>query len=183
MWYGGMKIATYSERRHREMLDRFFAESSIENNNSMDALGLEKRENPMLFLTIDGDRIVSMCYAHDFSEYYPKSYRIFTRTATLPEYRGQGVPRQRSMVAAAGLSAYTTPLQVDYALINGAERILFTTNAESGMASSRKLGKFLEKVEPLDPRFSYFDEQEIYGCRQKVWQLHYRDIINLTGEL
>lgn len=183
MWCGGMKIATYSERRHRAMLDRFFAESGIVNNDSMEALGFEKRENPMMFLTIDDDRIVGMCYAHDFSEYYPNSYRIFTRTATLPEYRGRGFPRQRSMVSAAGISAYTTPLQVDYALINGAKTILFTTNAEDGMESSRKLGSFLEKVEPIDPRFSYYDEGEIYGCKQKVWRLHYRDIINLTGEI
>lgn len=183
MWYGGMKIAAYSERKHRAMLEQFFVDANIENNSSMETLGFEKRQNPMMFLTIDDDKIVSMCYAHDFSDYYPNSYRIFTRTATLPDYRSRGFPKQRSMVSAAGVSAHTAPLQVDYALINGATNILFTTNSDEGMESSQKLGRYLEKIEHLDPRFSFFDEREIYGCNQKVWKLHYRDIVNLTGEL
>lgn len=178
-----MKIAVYNERQHRDALEKFFNECGVVNNESMDALGFENKPNALLFLVMDGQKIVNTSYVHDFSEYYPKSYRVFTRTATLPEYRGRGFPKQKSMVSAAGLAAQTCPMQVDYAMLNGADKVFFTTNSIGGMNSSQKLGRFLELVEPRDPRFSFYDEAEIYGCQQKVWQLHYRDIVKLKDPI
>ena len=178
MWYGGMKITSYNEDKHRRALRRFFRECNVENNSSMDALALHKRKNSMMFMVMEDDRIVNVSYAHDFSDYYPSSYRVFTRTATVPDMRGVGVRPRRDMTSAAGLAALTCRLQVDYALINGCDNILFTTNvAGGGMESSAKLGRFLQRIEENDPRFEYVETREIYGCDQMVWRLLCRDII------
>ena len=179
----GMKIEIYDEVKHRTMLEAFCEQVDVVNNDSVKTLAYHNREAAFMPMVIQNGMIINLCYSHDFSDFYPKSFRIFSRTATLPGYRAKGFPRQRTMVSAAGLAAYTTPHQVDYALLEGAETILFTTNADEGMKSSRTLGRYLEKIVGDDPRFSFYDEREIYGCHQKVWKLHYRDIINLSGSL
>ena len=184
MWYGGMKVRIYDDRKHKDMLYRFMKATDVVNNNSIENLAVYKRPDSCMFLVIDEEtnEIMSMCYAHDFSEYYPDTWRLFTRTATLVKYRAQGFPARRTMVSAAGLCSWTTPHQVLHARLHGATRFVFTTNsntAEAGMPSSEKLGRYLDRIEPTDPRFSAFDEGTIYGCEQKVWQLHYGDIIGL----
>lgn len=178
-----MKVDIYNPRRHAAALDRFFADCDVENSVSLETLGYEKRPNSMMALTMDGDDIASLCYVHDFSEYYPNAYRAFTRTTTLSRYRGVGVPARRNCASAAGISAHTAPFQVDYAHLNGADDVLFTTNAEGGMASSQRLDRYLRLIEAHDPRFSYWDEREIYGVRQTVWRLNYRDIVNLRDPI
>lgn len=178
-----MKIVEYNDADHYSLLLDFFADSDVVNNMDMASLGLDERPRAKMFLVMIDERIINLSYAHDFSEYYPDSFRIFTRTATLPMYRGKFYPKQKSMVSMAGVAAYTTPMQVDYALEQGAKKILFTTNRDEGMESSCRLGKLLHVLEPTDPRFSFFDNHRIYGCQQDVWQLHYRDIINLSGEI
>jgi hypothetical protein len=174
-----MKIKIYKDREDRELLEQFFIDCSVENNSSMETIGINKRHNALMFLVLDGEKIVNTSYVHDFSEYYPNSYRIFTRTATLPKYRTVGVSRRRDMTSAAGLAALSASHQVDYARANGAKLILFTTNIPgNGMDSSSKVGRFLKMVEPHDPRFEFYDQKEIYGCDQMVWRLKYRDIIS-----
>src|SRR6056297_781192 len=170
-----MKIKIYNPIQDAGALERFFAESDVENSTSLDTLGYNKRPNSLMVLTMDGDVIASLCYVHDFSEYYTNTYRAFTRTTTLSRYRGRGVPAQRNCASAAGISAHTAPFQVDYALLNGADHVLFTTNATGGMSSSQRLDRYLRLIEPHDPRFSYWDEGEIYGVRQTVWRLNFRD--------
>ena len=178
-----MKHKIYNPIQHADALERFFAESDVENSMSLDSLGYNKRPNSMMVLTMDGDDIASLCYVHDFSEYYPKTYRAFTRTTTLSRYRGIGVPAQRNCASAAGINAHTAPFQVDYAHLSGADHVLFTTNASGGMASSQRLDHYLRLIEPQDPRFSYWDEGEIYGVRQTVWRLNFRDIVNMRGPI
>lgn len=179
--YGGiMKIEIYKPHntRHEQMLERFYDEVEVENNDSMYSLGYSRRKDAMMTFVIMDHRIVNLSYVHDLSDYYPDTYRIFTRTATLPNYRGNGFPRQRSMVSAAGLAIHTAQLQIDHALMNGAKNVVFSTNAEGGMESSRRLGDFIKKIESIDPRFSFFDRKEIYDVEQDVWKVHYRDLIN-----
>jgi hypothetical protein len=183
MLLDGITLAVYDEQLHAEMLNEFFTKTSIENNKDMNVLGLNKRPNSMLCLVIQNDMIVNMSYAHDFSEYYPNSFRIFTRTATLEGHRGQGFYKGKNMLNAAGLASWTAWMQIEHAIMHGAKDILFTSNSEGGMASSRRMGRFLEKIEPIDPRFSYFDEREIYGCQQKVWRINYRDLHSMTNPL
>lgn len=179
MWFGGMRVTEYNPVTHEEALRVFFRDCDVVNNASMDALALNKRDNSFMFLVWDQNRIVNTSYVHDFGEYYEGAYRAFTRTATLPSYRTQGVAPRKDMTSAAGLAALTAHLQVDYALLNGADRVLFTTNTtQGGMASSAKLGRFLQRVEPHDPRFSFVEEREVYGVPQLVWQLHFRDILS-----
>jgi hypothetical protein len=183
MWCGGMKIVIYNENIHRDMLQRFFDHTTIENNKDINSLGITKRRDVMLTLVIVNGEIINMSYVHDFSDYYPDSYRIFTRTATLEGHRGTGFPVGRNMISAAGLAIHTSKMQIDFALLRGAKDILFTSNSEGGMESSRRMGRFLEKIEPIDPRFSYYDEREIYGCQQKVWRTNFRDLINMTDQI
>jgi hypothetical protein len=180
MWCGGMKIAIYNENIHGDMLQRFFDKTNIENNKDINSLGITKRCNVMLTLVIVNGEIINMGYVHDFSDYYPDSYRIFTRTATLEGHRGTGFPVGRNMISAAGLAIHTSKMQIDFALLNGAKDILFTSNSDGGMKSSRRLGNYLTKIVDDDPRFSFFDENTIYGCEQKVWRANYRDLINMT---
>lgn len=178
-----MKIEIYNPRQHAAALDRFFAECDVENSVSLETLGYDKRPNSLMTLTMDGKDIASLCYVHDFSEYYPNTYRAFTRTTTLSRYRGAGVLARRNCASAAGISAYTAPFQVDYAHLNGADDVLFTTNAAGGMASSQRLDRYLRLIVDQDPRFSYWDEGEIYGVRQTVWRLNFRDIVNMQGPI
>lgn len=178
-----MIVQPYKESLHKKLLDDFCRDVNVENNADIKSLGIANKLNAMMFLIIDDDKIVNMCYAHDFSDYYKGAWRVFTRTATLPDWRGKGFPFQRSMVMAAGLAAFSLPYQIKYAQSNGASKILFTTNSNDGMLSSQKLDRYLTKIEASDPRFSFIERREIYGCEQSVWKLHYSDIINLTGQL
>lgn len=183
MWFGGMKTVIYNHKQHHQLLLNFFSECDVENSVDMNSLGFEKRQNPMMVLVLSDQKIVSLCYVHDFSDYYPDSYRAFCRTTTLTEFRSRGVVRQKSCASAAGVMAHSCPLQVDYAHANEAKHVLFTTNNEKGMSSSRRLDQFLRKIEPIDPRFSFFDEAEIYGVRQTVWRLNFRDIVNMRDPI
>jgi len=175
-----MRAAIYNEDVHSDMLYRFFKKTDVDNNKDMDALAINARNDSLLTLIIVNDEIINMSYVHDFSDYYPNSYRIFTRTATLKEHRGTGFPIGKNMISAAGLAIHTSKLQIDYALMRGATDILFTTNSVGGMKSSKRLGEYLTKVEPIDPRFSYFDQREIYGCDQKVWRANFRNLVDMT---
>ena len=182
MWCIGMKfdIEIFDPVKHTDQINEFFAVTDVSNNKDMDHLGYYKRKDSKLFLTISDSKIIAMCYAHDFSEYYPDTWRIFTRTATLPEYRSKGFPRSRTMISAAGINAYSCASQVDYAFSMGAKNIVFTTNTIGGSITSQKLSKYLTKIEPIDPRFSYFDTKHILGCDQIVWRLNYRNLFDLT---
>ena len=176
-------IEIFDENKHDGLIKKFFAETDVPNNKNMDNLGYYKRKNSKLFLTIADSKIIGMCYAHDFNEFYKDTWRIFTRTATLPEYRSKGFPRSRTMISAAGINSYSCPLQVEYALSMGAKNIVFTTNIINGSTTSQKLSKYLSKIEKSDPRFSFYDSKEILGCQQLVWKLHYKDIINLSDPI
>lgn len=171
-----MRIDTYKEKYSIQLQD-FFNNCAIKNNSSWDSLGTHKRGNYQIFLVFDYEVVVGMCFAHEFTKYYPNSYRIFTRTATLPNYRGWNSPKKKGMAAAAGCLAYTCKLQYDWAKKNGAENILFTTNEKGGMSTSQKLGRFLHKTVSYDESFEWYDNKEIYNCKQDVWRLLKRDII------
>jgi hypothetical protein len=171
-----MNIELYNPN-YKNLVEDFFKKCDIKNNSSWESIGTHKRGTHQIFLVFDGEIVVGMCFAHDFSKYYPNSYRIFTRTATLPNYRGWNSPKKKGMAAAAGCLAYTCKLQYDWAKANGAENILFTTNIEGGMATSHKLGKFLHKTVSYDDSFEWFDSREIYNCKQDVWRLLKKDIL------
>ena len=171
-----MRIDFY-QSKYESKIEKFFINCGVTNNSNWKSLGTHKRNNSQLFLVFDKDIIVGMCYAHDFSEYYPNAWRIFTRTATLPNYRGWKSPVKKGMASAAGCLAHTCSIQVDWAKYHGAEDILFTTNVEGGMSSSQKLGKFLHKVVKHDGSFEWYDKREIYHCNQDVWRLLKKDII------
>lgn len=171
-----MKIDTYQDQ-YSTQLEEFFKNCGIKNNSSWKSIGTHKRGIHQIFLVFDGKTIVGMCFAHDFSQYYPDSYRIFTRTATLPHYRGWNSPKKKGMAAAAGCLAYTCELQYDWAKKNGAKNILFTTNEQGGMTTSQKLGRFLHKTVSRDDSFEWFDNRQIYNCKQDVWRLLKKDIL------
>jgi hypothetical protein len=183
MWYGGMKVEIYNPAKHKDAINKFFDESDVENNISIDSLAIEKREDSGLFLVIDDGNIAAMSYAHNFSKYRTGGWRVFTRTATHPAYRGKGFPHQRNLVSAAGLSAYTLPMQVSWARLHGAKSFWFTTNYNGGMASSDRLGRFLDKIVDDDPRFSFSSIESVYYTAQRVWQLHYGSILPLGDPL
>jgi hypothetical protein len=177
------KIVEYNSDVHDTLLEQFFIETDVPNNSSVERLGYTKRHKSKMFLTLADNKIAAMCYAHDFSDYYAGAYRIFTRTATLPEYRSKGFPHSRTMISAAGISAYSTPYQVDYAHNMGAKRVYFTTNALSGSTTSQKLTRYLDRIVHRDPRFDLLETTEIYGVVQRVWKLNFRDLFDLTSPI
>lgn len=172
-----MEIELYHPK-YKKQLEDFFENCNIKNNSSWELLGSHKRGNHQIFLVLDNHIIVGMCYAHDFSEYYPNSYRVWSRSATLPSYRGWNSPKKKGCATAAGCLAHTSTIQWDWATDNGAQNILFTTNSRGGMSSSQKLGKYLHKVVDYDDSFEWFDSKEIYNCEQDVWRILKRDIVN-----
>ena len=178
-----MKVELYNPTKHHHAIDTFFSEIDVENNVSIESLAIEKRKDSALFLVLDNEKIAAMSYTHDFGEYRDGGWRVFTRTATHPAYRGKGFPRKRNLVSAAGLSAYTLPMQVAWARDHGATSFWFTTNYNAGMASSDRLGKFLDKIVDNDPRFSFSSIESVYYTTQRIWQLRYGDIINLQDPL
>lgn len=180
-------IVLYNENDHHDDLIKFTQQAEldgIENNSSIKKLSLKTESG--LFLTYHDNKIVAMAHTHDFSQYYPGAWRIFARTATLKEYRAKGFPRRRGLVSCSGLNSHTVPYQVDYAKERGAKFILWTTNVSGeglGYAGSAKLDRHFKICEDADPTYSFYDEAEIYGVRQSVWKLNYRDILNVEGKL
>ncbi len=172
-----MKIDLY-QSKHQKQVEDFFKNCNVKNNSNWNYLATYKRNQSQLFLVFDKQIIVGMCYAHNFNDYYPNAWRIFTRTATLQSYRGWKSPVKKGMAAAAGCLAYTCSMQVEWAESHGAKNILFTTNVEGGMSSSQTLGNFLHKVVKYDDSFEWYDRKEIYKCQQDVWKLLKKDIIN-----
>lgn len=176
-----IEIKLYDESMHNDLVK--FTElaklDGIENNSSIEKLAL--RDNGGLFVIYHDGGIISMAHTHDFSEYYEGAWRIWARTATLKKYRNKGFPKIRGVVTCAGLTGHLVPYMVDYAKDHGATDILWSTNI--GTNSSAKLGNQLHTFESIDPRYSWYDLNEIYYCKQDVWKLHYRDIHNMTGAL
>ena len=172
-----MKIDLY-QSKYQTHVEEFFNNCNIKNNSNWNSLATHKRHKSQLFLVFDKQTVVGMCYTHNFNDYYPNAWRIFTRTATLPNYRGWNSPKKRGCAAAAGCLAHTCKIQWDWAKKNGAQDILFTTNVEGGMSSSQTLGNFLHKVVKYDDSFEWYDRKEIYQCQQDVWRMLKRDIVN-----
>jgi hypothetical protein len=181
------KIELYDESKHYADLVRFTEQAAIDeidNNSSIKKLSL--KEESGMFLTYYNDIIISLCHTHDFSNYYPGAWRVYARTATLTAFRGVGFPRRAGQVCCAGLNSHTVPFQVDYAKKHGARVLLWTTNISGnglGFVGSAKLDRHLKKYVCQDPTYEYYDEKEIYGVKQTVWKLNYRDIINIEGEI
>lgn len=150
----------------------------ILNNSEISKLSLP--QNYGLFFTLVNREIAAMSYVHDFNNYYKDTWRCWTRTAVLKKFRNQYHPKQRNIFSAAGITGYSIPHQVDYALRNGAKQIVFTTNNE-GSLSSIKLGQYLHKIVDTDPRFNFLETREIKGLSQDVWILNVSDLETLTS--
>jgi len=179
-------IVLYDQDKHYDDLMKFCIQAEkdeIENNASIDKLALKKESG--LFLTYHDNKIVSLCHTHNFRPFFPGAWRIFARTATLKEYRAKGFPRRRGLVSCSGLNSYTVPYQVDYAKARGAKLILWTTNVpiKNNYVGSAKLDRHFKICESIDPTYSFYCEKELYGIKQSVWKLNYRDIINVEGKL
>lgn len=179
-------IVLYDENKHYTDLEKFCQQATlddIENNTSIQKLAL-KRESG-LFLTYFEEQIVALCHTHKFDKFFPGAWRIFARTATLKSHRARGFPRRRGLVSCSGLNSFTVPYQVDYAKERGAKLFLWTTNVPIGnnYIGSAKLDKHFKTCESIDPTYSFYCEKDIYGTKQSVWKLDYRDIINVEGKL
>lgn len=180
-----IKVVQYNEKYHYSDLTNFCCQAELdglENNSSIDKLKL--RNNYALFLIYYHNKIISMSYVQNLNEYYPDTWRCFTRTATLKEYRSKFIPFNRNLISAAGINSYSLIHQVEYAQTHGAKQIIFTTNSNgNGYSGSNKMNSFLFKIVKDDPRFSFLEEKEIYYTKQSVWRLNYKDIFNLKDPI
>lgn len=176
------QVKEYFPWTDQMMLINLFQKMDIPNNKNMAALGFKKRKNPKMFFIMHQKEPVAMSYTHDFSEYYPDTWRAFVRTATLPEFRTKGIKFQRNCLVAAGLPVLSLPAKCNHAFKNGAKQMYFTTNLE-GDASSIKLGAYLKKIVGSDPRISYIEERDIYGVKQDVWKLNFKDLVNMKEKI
>ena len=178
-----MEIKEYNPNTDNEILNEFYQKTDVENNKNMNALGYEKRHKAKMFFVMEKNQIIGMSYIHDFSEYIPDTWRVFTRTTILKEYRAKNIGFDRTFLRAVSLNAHSLPYQIDYGLSQGGKTFVFSTNYEDGMASSYKLGKYLRKIVDSDPRFHFLKTSEIYGVKQDIWRLNFRNIIKLEGEI
>lgn len=179
-------IVLYDETKHYKDLEKFCQQAAlddIENNESIEKLALKKESG--LFLTYFNDEIVALCHTHKFDKFFPGAWRIFARTATLKKHRAKGFPRREGMICCSGINSFTVPYQVDYAKERGAKLLLWTTNVpiRNNYVGSAKLDRHLKKYESVDPTYSFYCEKDIYGVKQSVWKLDYRDPINIEGKL
>lgn len=183
MQYNDLTIRQFNKKDHLDDLLIFCErakEQRLVNNRSLKDIKLT--DDIGLFLIYKDKIIISMSYIHDFSNYYKNTWRCFTRTATLKEYRHKFIPTSKSLISCAGINSLTLSKQVDYAFNNGAEQIYFTTNSsyENGFNGSNKMDRVLKQLVKKDSRFDFIEEREIYYVPQSVWKLNYKDIFLLT---
>ena len=177
-----IEVVKYNNNIHGIDLNLFCQKAgvdNIENNSSLEKLKLT--DDCALYLIYYQNKIISLSYVHDFSNYYPNTWRCFTRTATLKKYRSKFFPFSKSLISCVGVNAYSLPLQVEYAFSKGAKQMVFTTNTgiAGGTKSSKKVNDFLVKNELNDPRYTFLEHKNINYVDQNVWRLNYKDIINL----
>lgn len=186
MQYSELTIKQFNKKNHLLDLISFCEKAESQgliNNSSLKNIKLS--DDIGLFLIYFENKIISMSYIHNFNEYYTNTWRCFTRTATLKEYRNKFIPTSKTLISCAGVNALSLHSQVNYAIERGAERIYFTTNSSTkkGYVDSNKMDKILKKLVNIDPRFDYVEEREIYYVKQSIWKLNYKDIFNLTGPI
>lgn len=186
MQYNDLIIKQFNKKEHLSDLLKFceIAESQgLINNSSLKSIKLS--DDIGLFLIYKFNKLISMTYIHDFSEYYADTWRCFTRTATLKEYRNKFIPTSKTLISCAGVNALSLSLQVEYAINRGAKQIFFTTNSskDQGYVDSNKMDKLLHRLVSVDPRFDFVEEREIFYVKQSVWKLNFKDIFNLTNPI
>lgn len=182
MQYNDLVIKQYNEDHLPNLLTfcKLAESQGLVNNSSLKNIKLSNDIG--LFLIYLGDKIISMSYVHDFSDYYKDTWRCFTRTATLKEYRNKFIAPSKSLVSCGGINSLSLAAQVDYAFSKGAKKMYFTTNSstECGYKDSTKMDGLLKKLVKIDPRFDFIEEREIFYVKQSVWRLNYKDIFNLN---
>lgn len=142
------------------------------NNASAAAMKFGRWGTEAWWCTWVDNQIVSISGCHDFGDYYPGSWRLMVRTATLKEYRGRAPGSIRSIKTDFNWG-HILPYQIKYAQEQGAKSLLFTTNSDSsGDSNSLRTNRVVRRV--LEPQglVELVDQDvEIFYTRQNVWKI------------
>ena len=175
-------VVKYNKLDHFFDLE-YFCERA-QKQNLINNASVEDLTRIHLFVTYYNGDIIGTSGCHDFSEHYENTWRVFSRTCTLKEYRLKGFPRRIGVCTCAGINVYSIPHQVNFALSQGAKNIVYTTNNDkNGYSGSLKLDIHHRKYVDKCPEYEYYDEKKIYGVKQTVWKLLYKDVVNMEGKL
>ena len=178
-------VVKYNELYHFSDL-KYFCERAQE-QNLINNISMKYLTRMHLFIIYHNGNIIGTSGCHDFSEYYENTWRVFSRTCTLKEYRVKGFPRRIGLCACTGINAHSLSHQVNFALSQGAKTIVFTTNNDKNdkncYSGSLKLDVHFRKYVDICPEYEYYDEKEIYYTKQTVWKVLYKDIVNMKEKL
>lgn len=144
----------------------------IKNNSSVEEMKLGKWGTEAWWCTWHNGNIISISGCHKFDIYEVDCWRLMVRTATLKEYRGRA-PGNFRLIKNDFNWGHILPYQIEYALANGARKLVFTTNSSmDGDANSVKTNRLVSKV--LEPQglVKLIDENKtIFYVTQNVWEI------------
>jgi len=148
------------------------AEQGMQNNISVAAMKIGKWGNEAWWCTWADGKIISISGCHQMDQYEKGCWRLMVRTATLLEYRGRA-PGSIRTIRTDFNWGHVLPYQVNYAVLQGATKVVFTTNSDSdGDKNSLRTNRVVRKV--LEPQgLVKLDAQdvEIFYTRQNVWEI------------
>lgn len=149
-------------------------EQGFKNNISEDSIKLDwcLDSKGQFFLTYMGDQVVSMSGCHPLPEIGANTWRLLFRGATLREYQNIfNVTSKTHMNSIPFL--YHIPKQIEWALLQGAEQFVITTNYQNteipSMEKSHRVFQLLEKQGLVK---CLVEKIDLFYTEQTVWELY-----------
>lgn len=137
----------------------------IKNNSSFEQMKIHQilQEGGLFWIAIYNLEIVSISGVHNFSNFYPNSFRIGFRTATLSKHRRSNSPSKKNFNESIQYGSIY-PLQIKYCIEQNVTPLL-TTNLSNIYADS-----LFHRLE-LKGMCVKLDRREIFNTDQHVWKI------------
>jgi hypothetical protein len=144
----------------------------MKNNESVAAMKIGRWGNEAWWCTWINGKIVSISGCHNYDAYEKDCWRLMVRTATLKEYRGRA-PGNFRQIKNDFNWGFVLPYQKEYALANGAKRLIFTTNSNStGDSNSLRTNSTVARVlEPQGLVKLLATDADVFYTKQNVWEI------------
>jgi len=144
----------------------------MKNNESIQSMKLGRWGNEAWWYTWTNDKIVSISGCHSFEQFEKDCWRLMVRTATLKEYRGRA-PGNFRQIKNDFNWGFILPYQITHARLNGANRLVFTTNCDTeGDTNSYRTNNVVKKVlEPQGLVKLLQTDVNVYNTKQNVWEI------------
>jgi len=160
-------------------------DDGFNNNSSIPALKMGKwGAEEKWWAVYYNDKIVSISGAHILPHIHQNCYVIAYRLATLDAFKGMA----SSIVSSRMLTCFgmgrMLPYMVDWCKSRGATDIIMTFNSpdngDDPSGTMHKAHRVAHNILPRDNKFSLmYQDFPLYGAKQDVWKLNYRDLITM----